>query len=266
MYFDKWPFLTNKEKLNTYVNYFVGKRIAVSIKKRVIVKALRNCVKAKRYLNFNLSYLIIKISKSILMGIFRKNENYELLKNTVEPQKCFKFELSSLPKTFTEFQKEHFGYSFTNLNMAVTEQQNAIMESMGVTVFHSFLDKELIEVSVAVSSETRFAEGLGRGILRQAMAGVLPEEVRLRTSKVAFSEYVLTYFQNIWRFASKEIDINHQVWNIIDKPTFDEFIKKIFDDRIPYQKKTRYIWLANRTIQLALWLNFFDKIQTQHLK
>lgn len=266
MYFTKWPFLTNKAKVSTYVNYFVGNRITTSIKKREIVKAIRNSFNAKRHLHFNFSYLLIKIFESIWIKIFRKNENLNLLQNKTVPQNYLKFELSSLPNSFTKFQKEHFGYSFTNLNMAVVEQQNVIMESMGVTAFHPFLDKGLIEVSVAVSSETRFAEGLGRGILRQSMAGILPEEVRLRTSKVAFSDYFLTYFENIWSFAKEEISPNHKVWKMIDKPTFDKLINQIFDNRIASHKKSRYIWLANRTIQLALWLNFFDKTQSQHIK
>jgi asparagine synthase (glutamine-hydrolysing) len=264
MYFEKWPFLPNRAKVGTYANYFVASRIKAAIKKQEVRKALRNCMMAKRYLDFNFSYLVIKIFKSILMRSFKKKENLTLLKNSVEPQDCFKFELSSLPNSFTKFQKEHFAYSFSNLNVAVTEQQNAVMESMGLESFHPFLDKDLIEVSVAVSSKTRFADGFGRGILRHAMADILTEEVRLRTSKVDFSEYMLTYFENIWNLASKEIDETHKVWSLVNKPTFDKLLKQIFDNQIPYQKKTRCIWLANRTVQLALWLNFYDKIQTQH--
>jgi asparagine synthase (glutamine-hydrolysing) len=140
------------------------------------------------------------------------------------------------------------------------------MRSLGVEAIHPFLDKGLIEISLAVNSCTRFDNGLGRGILRQAMVDILPEEVRLRTTKVEYSAYLYTYFVKLWSNAKAEIGANHNVWQFVEKSEFDKLILHIFDEGISYQKKTKYIWLANRTIQLALWLDFFNNIKSQNTK
>ena len=140
------------------------------------------------------------------------------------------------------------------------------MKSIGIEALHPFLDKELLEISLAVSSATRFNEGLGRGILRRAMVDILPEEVRLRTSKVDFSDYLFSYFEKLWNSAKKEIGATHKVWEYIDKEEFEKLIDYIFERPTSNPKKTNYIWLANRTIQLALWLDYYHSINTQENK
>lgn len=265
-YFEGWEQQKTEKKIQTYTNYFLGNKIIALLKKKELKKAISVWYVANNYFDFSNIY-ILKKSISFFKSMFlRKSPNFKLLKNTSQGLTNSRFDLMALPSTFSIFQKEHFGYSFTNLNVAVVEQQNAIMKSFGIEAIHPFLDKELIEISVAVSAATRFDEGLGRGILRQAMVGILPEEVRLRTSKVDFSAYLFSYFEKLWKSAKKEIGATHKVWEFVDKEVFVKMIDYIFEIPNLNHKKTTYIWLANRTIQLALWLDYFDGIQARKTK
>ncbi len=57
----------------------------------------------------------------------------------------------------------------------------------GVTPRYPFLSRPLVEFCVSLPPEEKLAQGQTRRILRRAMAGVLPEEVRLRRDKVNFA-------------------------------------------------------------------------------
>lgn len=48
---------------------------------------------------------------------------------------------------------------------------------------HPFFDKRVVELCVAMPSDQKLAHGFTRMVLRRAMAGVLPEDIRWRTDK-----------------------------------------------------------------------------------
>lgn len=66
------------------------------------------------------------------------------------------------------------------------ELADRVAARCGVEPRYPFTDRRLIEFSVAMPSEQKRRHGFGRFALRNAMADVLPEEVRTRTSKVYF--------------------------------------------------------------------------------
>lgn len=265
-YFEGWELQTTAKNTQTYTNYFLGNKIIALLKKKELKKVLSVWYVANNYFDFSNIYILKKSISFFKSKFLRKSPNFKLLKNTSQGLTNSRFDLMALPSTCSIFQKEHFGYSFTNLNVAVVEQQNAIMKSFGIEAIHPFLDKELIEISVAVSAATRFDEGLGRGVLRKAMVDILPEQVRLRTSKVDFSAYLFSYFEKLWTSAKEEIGTTHKVWEFVDKEVFAKLIDYIFEIPNLNHNKTTYIWLANRTIQLALWLDYFDGIQARKTK
>jgi asparagine synthase (glutamine-hydrolysing) len=60
----------------------------------------------------------------------------------------------------------------------------------GVDYRHPFHDRRLVELTFAVPEELLRRGGTTKWLLREAMAGVLPEEVRRRTGKGHFDPYV----------------------------------------------------------------------------
>ncbi len=62
----------------------------------------------------------------------------------------------------------------------------------GITARYPFFDRRVVDLCLNQPSAAKFANGQPRALLRQAMAGVLPDAVRLRSDKVDF-------LPNIWR-------------------------------------------------------------------
>ncbi|MCP9762943.1 asparagine synthase-related protein [Lacihabitans soyangensis] len=265
-FFEDWNRKSNRQKSKLYTKFFIERKIIDFVKKGNLKRAFsiwnRFLLEYKFvfFIPFQTGFTFIRNKLS------KKNKKYSLLNLVNQQHKTPLFEFKGTKKDLDSFRKEHFGYSFTNLNMSVIEQQNTVMKSLGVQAIHPFLDKRLVEIAVAVNSETRFAEGNCRGTLRYAMKDILPETVRLRTSKADFSHYFMKYFEQLWHDFGTENSDSHRVWDIVDKLVFDQLLLKIFDHKVTINKKTKYIWLANRTIHLALWLDFFDKLQAKHLK
>ena len=55
--------------------------------------------------------------------------------------------------------------------------------SFGLDARFPFFDRRLIEFCVALPAEQKFRDGWTRRVMRNAMQGVLPEEIRLRADK-----------------------------------------------------------------------------------
>jgi asparagine synthase (glutamine-hydrolysing) len=62
--------------------------------------------------------------------------------------------------------------------------------SLGIEVRHPFLDTRLFEYVLAIPGEQLFRLGFTKNLLRRAMAGVLPERIRLRESKTRFTRFL----------------------------------------------------------------------------
>jgi asparagine synthase (glutamine-hydrolysing) len=70
---------------------------------------------------------------------------------------------------------------------------------------HPFFDRRLVEFICAIPEEQRWIGPWRKAILRRAMAGLLPEDVRYRTTKANFSPLVDREF--VQRQASKVMDL-----------------------------------------------------------
>lgn len=268
-YFKDWLVADNQTRFKLYSTFFHGHYISKYLKKLALKKAFWAYIGANRYSKIKHLTFIKKGLRAFSnkgKNIFRKNLSIftdSFIKKVSKSHNQY-FDVECLSPNLTPFQKQHLAYNFTKLNLAVIEQQNAIMQNQSIEAIHPFYDKELIEISIAIPSKIRFDNGLGRGTLRKALKGILPEEIRVRTTKVEFSEYLLTSFENLWANVKNEISSTHKVWTYVQKSEFDKLIHQIFDTNISYKQKTKYVWLANRTINLALWLDFVDTLSAQH--
>ena len=67
---------------------------------------------------------------------------------------------------------------------------NSVAASVDVELRAPYLDRRVIDFLLAISPRFRFANGLTKVILRQAMAGILPQQVCQRTTFAHFSEAI----------------------------------------------------------------------------
>ncbi len=93
-----------------------------------------------------------------------------------------------VPENLDGTMREHFSRIYCSGIMEMNEILNLTGAAWGIEYAHPFLDKDFIELSLMVPEKMRVGpEGLNRYFFREAMKGVLPEEVRLRQSKTVFN-------------------------------------------------------------------------------
>lgn len=85
--------------------------------------------------------------------------------------------------TMTEMLIAHFEYKLEHLNKWGDRDTMAF----GVEGRSPFLDKDLVEYSIALKDELKIKGGYTKFILREVMKGIMPEKVRLRVDKRGFS-------------------------------------------------------------------------------
>nr|WP_282098430.1 asparagine synthase-related protein [Cereibacter sphaeroides] len=68
----------------------------------------------------------------------------------------------------------------------------------GIEPRYPFLERRLIEHCVAQPAAAKFHDGMTRALLRDAVRGLLPDEVRLRTSKTNFTPNVRARMLTSW--------------------------------------------------------------------
>jgi asparagine synthase (glutamine-hydrolysing) len=62
--------------------------------------------------------------------------------------------------------------------------------AFGIEVRHPFLDRRLVEYLLSIPPDRLFRAGIGKPLLRQAMAGLLPASVRLRKDKTRLGAFL----------------------------------------------------------------------------
>ncbi|MFT4734874.1 MAG: asparagine synthase (glutamine-hydrolyzing), partial [Arcticibacterium sp.] len=122
---------------------------------------------------------------------------------------------------------------------------------------YPFLDKKLLAISASVSSETNYAGGYLRGTLREAMHGTVPESVRLRTQKFAFSDAAYKMFLELEIGCEDLFPEQHRLWTYVNKNIYDEHLSKINDQKLDLKSKDKYIWVCSKVLYLGIWLDEF---------
>jgi len=85
--------------------------------------------------------------------------------------------------TMTEMLVKHFEYKLEHL----TKWGDRDTMAFGVEGRSPFLDKDLVEYSIALKDELKIKGGYTKFILREVMKGIMPEKVRLRVDKKGFN-------------------------------------------------------------------------------
>jgi asparagine synthase (glutamine-hydrolysing) len=95
---------------------------------------------------------------------------------------------STAPPLPTLAARESFRYLTEGTFSAKLASLRIAADHTGIEVRLPFLDRRVIDFLLTVPARVRFRDGLIKWVLRESMAGILPEEVRWRTSLAWFSE------------------------------------------------------------------------------
>lgn len=138
------------------------------------------------------------------------------------------------------------------------QEQNFILENhYGVSTRAPFMNRELFELNLAIPNTVKYGDGIGRMHLRDALKGVLPESVRLRSSKATLSstdghEMTMRLYEQSRDF----LGANNEVWEYVDQNKFTQQIALANNLKIPAAKKSNVYLHITRTISLSVWLDW----------
>ncbi len=132
------------------------------------------------------------------------------------------------------------------------ERYGRVAAAHSIEARHPFIDKRLVEFCLALPWEQKVHQGWSKIVLRRAMAGYLPEEVRWRPDK----EDLVNEFGRPW-FASTqklmEEVITHHLERINEYININACLKAYHRYRTQGTLDDAYkVWQA---VTLALWLN-----------
>ncbi len=132
------------------------------------------------------------------------------------------------------------------------ERYNRVASALGVEPRHPFLDRRLVDFSLSLPGEQKLSQGWPKIILRRAMAGRLPEEVRWRRGKEhlgwAFTADLMSTMQTSVRSI---IDDNMDMLSeYVHEEKLREMCRSYFEQGDPTQEETVY-----EAAHLAEWLS-----------
>lgn len=154
----------------------------------------------------------------------------------------------------------HFGYiknSLLGLGTHAIETLDALGRQFNLVSIYPFLDRELLSLAANVPPEINFQNGYLRGTLRDAMKGILPENVRLRTQKAAFNDYAYKSFKALEEASTPIFQEQHILWKYVRKEAYQKHLDRIKNENIPLNEKGADLWISFKVIYLGIWLNEF---------
>ncbi len=83
----------------------------------------------------------------------------------------------------------------------------------GVEIRNAFLDWRIVRYAFSLPDESKIGGGYSKRILREAMRGIVPEEVRTRRSKIGFNAPLPQWFGG---------PLRDWLWGVVNEPAFVE--------------------------------------------
>lgn len=111
-----------------------------------------------------------------------------------------------------------------------------------------FLDYRLAELCFSIGNSYKIRNGLGKWLLREAMKGILPEEIRVRKDKTGFNAPFDEWIRNenreqIEELISRNSYVNNEIYN-------QEKVSKLFTEHLSGKNHSMFFW---QYINLNLW-------------
>lgn len=166
---------------------------------------------------------------------------------------------SSLPDTLRGNLSEKYSFAFKDVfyNQAIVtnEESYYLGRANGISIKYPFYNKDLYELCMAIPSAVKYNNGNGRGHFREAMKGILVDEVRTRTDKGIFSSYGREAALRLYSQSRDLLTENNKVWHYVDRSLFLKCITLLQSESQEHYIYNRTLFFVNRTIFLSVWLN-----------
>ncbi len=121
----------------------------------------------------------------------------------------------------------------------------------GVEARVPYLDHRIVEFAFSIAEDWKMRDGFTKFVLREALKGLVPDEIRLSKVKLGFPTPLFSWMKGPMRFWIEEILQNSKLLNSILHPSR---ILKIWLDFLEKNTNGDLIW---RIVSLELWMKSF---------
>jgi asparagine synthase (glutamine-hydrolysing) len=148
---------------------------------------------------------------------------------------------------------------FRSMATNIIEEQYAISAYFGIETRFPFYDKELFELSLATPIAIKYDNGMRRGHVREAMKGIVPENVRLRQGKASFDLFARQSALRLYDQSRDFLTETSAVWEYVNKKHFNVCVQNLKQENQKLSVYTNTFFSVNRTIFLAVWLDWLKR-------
>ncbi len=146
------------------------------------------------------------------------------------------------------------GVAYGIEGVGVFEHQRRRAALAGIEARHPLLDLDLVELCLRLPPEATLNPSLSRPLLRETMAGLLPDSVRLRPEKALFESVIVSCLSGPEAGAAQALlaDPDAELGAYVD---LGRMRAELFDrDELSRGDPFRWMWLVWRLINAELWL------------
>jgi asparagine synthase (glutamine-hydrolysing) len=245
--FDQWLSFSEKKKYELLSGYFLFKELPGMYRKVNFWQFIVFVKEVLSHTNLSFGYFLSEISRVALNKLsFGTTGFFTLANDNI---------LLLPPRQPTPiFAENSFWASgiYTTQAIGLNEETFALDGFYGIKNRFPFYDQDLYELSLAVPEIIKFDKGRGRGHLREAMKGILPEAVRVRTDKGQFVSYNDNAVLKLYQQSGDFLGPSNEVWNYLDRKKFETAAKFVQDNK---NVASSNAVLVLRAISLSVWLH-----------
>lgn len=156
----------------------------------------------------------------------------------------------------TSAQQEHHRLLEAPLLTHIFEVSSAVSRGFGIDARHPFADRRLIEFCYALPAQYKLVDGWTRHIVRQGLAGLLPEAIRRRGGKTENSAAMTKAFQTHDAGRLDQLLSGHDdsLASYVDGPALEQVYRRYRasgsrqDEMHVWQAACLAIWLHNEDL------------------
>jgi asparagine synthase (glutamine-hydrolysing) len=264
-----WHKLTYEKQYRLVLNAFLYRQLS-ALRRTSLKELLLMYREVSSSMPISTSYFVKRALKGILLRAIRQNFRPEtsLINNDLIQKKSKTNDRSFADALRGELPvqyKDLFDEVFHPHVIRSQEQFFALSSHFRVINRSPYMQKEFFELALTVPDDVKFGQGIGRAHLRDAMKGILTEEVRTRGTKATMSSLdgqLIT--QRLLEQARDYTSSGQEVWTYLDKSKFDQQAAILNNSKIPFTQKTASYFHITRAISLSVWLEWVKAQKKGH--
>lgn len=265
--YPNWNLLSENRKYNIVLQNFLYTRISSKLLYSSFSDFRRFYADVSRNLNVSYPYFIKRGFGSVL-NKFRKQQ-LRPSAHILRPDFVSKFTQPANNETSpidalleagaNEDQQRALRDVYNAQTMLGNEQSFLLSQHYGIANGSPFYDKDLFELCLAVPEILKFGDGIGRSHFREAMKGILPEEVRCRSTKTHVGQQGQEMVTRMYLEAKSLLADSREIWHYVDAASFAHQVALLQNDKVPHTHKMYTMFHIARTISMATWLEWLKE-------